>query len=93
MFGKDNDKTVELPFKLGTRVRDSVSGWEGIATSFHYYMNGCLRVTVEGIDKDKEPKGYVFDIEQVFEVPGAKEVERRAPTPTGGPRDHTPPSR
>lgn len=68
---------------LGSKVRDTVSGWEGIATSKTEWMNGCVRIGVDGADKDGAPKAYTFDVEQI-ELVEAKKVKR---TFTGGDRE------
>ncbi len=48
--------------KLGQRVKDWVSGFEGIATCKIEYLNGCVRVGVQG----KSEKGSkIPDIEYV----------------------------
>lgn len=83
---------VQLPVTLGNKYKDNVTGWSGTATACHVYMNGCIRVTLEAVDKDGEPKAFVFDQEQLSETKDAP-VERKTPTPTGGPRGHTPPPR
>jgi hypothetical protein len=42
--------------KLGTRVKDAITGFEGIATSRAEYLYGCVRVLVEPqILKDGKP--------------------------------------
>ena len=33
--------------KLGQRVRDRISGYEGIATARHEYLVGCVRISVQ----------------------------------------------
>lgn len=86
MFGK-NGRTVELPVELGKKYRDNVSGWEGTATACYLYMNGCIRVELAAKDDKGAPQSYVFDQEQVAEVEAPK-VEKKAPSPTGGPRDN-----
>jgi hypothetical protein len=81
---------------LGDKVRDVVSGWEGIATGRYEYLNGCIRWQVDGTDKDGKPDGYVFDDQQVEVV--ERRVVMPAPGPhiagrTGGPRDNRPVAR
>ena len=45
-----------MNIKLGDRVRDRISGFEGIATATAAYLNGCNRVLVEPAKLDKEGK-------------------------------------
>lgn len=74
--------------KLGERYRDTVSGWEGIATARYEYMNGCVRIEISAKDKDGKPEGFVFDHQQIEAAKGdTVKVERRA---TGGPQTNTP---
>jgi len=53
--------------KLGDKVKDSVSGFEGIAVSRHSYLQGCDRISIQPpIDKDgKLPDSATFDEGQV----------------------------
>jgi hypothetical protein len=76
--------------ELGKKYRDTVSGWEGIATCQLKYMNGCVRYDLEGSDKDGQPKGFVFDGEQLELVGEGIELD---PTPTGGDRSNIPVAR
>lgn len=55
----------EYPVWLGDRVRDKVTGFEGIVTARYEYLNGCIRWEVSGVDKDGKPDGYAFDDMQV----------------------------
>lgn len=75
--------------KLGETYRDRVSDWEGIATAVYFYMNGCVRVTIDGSDENGKPKGFVFDEVQLEHLSYEPKVEMAAP-PSGGPRDSTP---
>lgn len=67
--------------ELGKRYRDIASGFEGIASSKHEYLNGCLRValqgpSVEGKIPDAPWNGLgdwrLFDVEQVELVDSAE---------------------
>lgn len=78
---------------LGDKVRDTVSGWEGIATGRYEYLNGCRRWQVDGVDKEGKPEGFVFD-EQQLEVSETQAVVPKDHSPreqlTGGPRGNRP---
>lgn len=56
--------------KLGTRCKDSVSGFTGVAVAAHSYLNGCTRITVQPpVDKDgKLPESQTFDEPQLNEI-------------------------
>lgn len=50
--------------KLGQKVKDTITGFTGIATSRHEYLNGCVQYGVQGkIDKD----GIIPEIEHIDE--------------------------
>ena len=40
--------------KLGEKYRDSITGFEGIATARVTYLYGCVRVALEGTTKPGE---------------------------------------
>ena len=78
----------------GQRVRDTISGFDGIVTGRTEYLNGCVQVYVEPdrLDKDgKRIKGVWFDESQVEPVAArtARTTSTRAlaaADPPGGPR-------
>jgi hypothetical protein len=53
--------------QLGSRYRDRVSGFVGVAVSCHSYLNGCNRITLQpSVDKDgKLPECQTFDEPQL----------------------------
>ena len=78
--------------KLGSRVRDIITGFEGIADSRTEYQNGCVSIGVQPLElnKEGEPGDIVYFDEQRL-GPGSKATK-------GGPGGHppqrsTPPSR
>jgi len=74
--------------KLGERYRDTATGFEGTATSIHFYQHGCERVTIKGINKNGEIVDYAFDAPELEHAKTGvvPVVERR-----GGPHDRKPP--
>lgn len=78
---------------LGDKVKDSVSGFQGIAVSRHTYLQGCDRITVQPpIDKDgKHPDAMSFDEPQLLIVKAS--VVKPDPKPpslrTGGPEKYS----
>jgi len=74
--------------ELGTEVRDVVSGFCGITTAKHTYLNGCSRITVQPkIDKDgKLPEAQTFD-EPQLELIGKKKI--KGENNTGGPEKYS----
>jgi len=53
--------------KLGDFVKDTISGFKGIAVSKHSYLQGCDRISVQPpIDKNgKHPESVTFDEPQL----------------------------
>lgn len=61
--------------KLGSKVRDTVTGFTGIASARSEYLHGTPRVLIEstGLDRDGNLKrGEWFDEPRVESVPVAK---------------------
>ena len=73
---------------LGSEVCDSVSGFKGIATAKHQYINGCTRITVQPkVDKDgKLPDAQTFDEPQLV-VTSKKKI--KGENDTGGPEKYS----
>ncbi len=72
--------------KLGDELKDTVTGFKGVAVSHHRYLNGCERFTLQPRElKDGKPvEPHTFDIEQLELYLAAPE---RTVTPSGGPHD------
>lgn len=70
-------------FKLGNKLRDKVSGHEGIAIGVIEYLNGCIQYGIKGkLDKDKKvPDAVWIDQQQLELIKGGIEVEK---SHTGG---------
>jgi len=50
--------TANVDIRLGERVQDSVTGFDGIATAKHTFVNGCVYFTViPTLSKDDKEKG------------------------------------
>ena len=87
------DKTIGV----GDLAQDVVTGMRGIVTALHFYLNGCVRVSLQQKEttKDGVPGEHInFDVEQLrvllenahFE--DMKEAGLDIPQRTGGPRDN-----
>lgn len=79
---------------LGTKVKDKVSGYEGIAICRSVFLNGCIRITVQApVDKEgKIPADAWFD-EQQLEIVDAKSIMMKPKKQlTGGPQTTAVPS-
>lgn len=78
-------------FKMRDRVKDTVSGWEGLVTVRTEHLNGCLQYCVRKTELDKDGKlqdGEWFDEQQLELVEKSKGNKQK---PTGGPMRDTPP--
>lgn len=75
--------------ELGTKVRDRVSGVQGIAVARTEWLNGCTRVTVQPQElKDGQPVETTTVDEPQLEVVGRKHPLREGRLlGTGGPKD------
>lgn len=60
---------------LGDKVKDTISGFEGIAVAMHSYLQGCERITIQPeVGKDgKLPETQTFD-EPLLKVIKEKQV-------------------
>lgn len=78
--------------KLGDRIRDRITGFEGVAVSRTEWMNGCVRFAIQPTElKDGKPIGAEwFDEGQVeLVVPEKKKAakkERGGPMPDPRPQ-------
>ena len=85
-------KNTEV-INLGDRVKDIITGFEGIAVARTEWMFGCVRVSVqpEKLKEGKQPESQVFD-EPQLEIVKRKVIEHIPAKPkpearTYGPRD------
>ena len=60
--------------KLGQKVRDRITGFEGVATSRTEYLYGCVRIYVEpgGLHDGKPIEPQVFDEQRLDQASEAK---------------------
>lgn len=75
--------------ELGSKVRCSITGFEGIATARVEYINGCFQYCVMpriGTD-GKMPEGIYLDVQQLEVIPGGIVIEQKE---TGGPQRDCP---
>ena len=74
---------------LGNKVKDIVTGFEGIAIAKIEYLNGCKQFCVQPpVDKDgKRPDGVYLDHQQLEVVSIGVAIEGKG---TGGPSSNAP---
>lgn len=75
---------------LGDEVRDIISGFQGIATARHTYLQGCDRISVQPpIDKEgKLPEAESFDEPQLEAVKAKKAKRETSERASGGPEKY-----
>lgn len=83
-------KTIRKNYKvkLGDRVKDNVTGYEGICTSITKFLNGCRRIGIQGsgLDQNNLPvDAYVVD-ETTVDVLKSK-VLKTEQEENGGPNE------
>lgn len=80
--------------KLGQRVKEKVTGYEGIAVSATVFLQGCRRIEVQApANKDGTvPDAYAFD-EPLLEVIDNGILEEEPDEDTGGPHSGRNPRR
>lgn len=80
---------------LGDKVKDTVSGFEGIAVSKHIYLAGCARFGVQPlVGKDgKLPESETFDEPCLEVIKTASVLVTIEPTDPGGPEKYMPKKR
>ena len=71
--------------ELGKKVKDSITGFEGIAIARIEYLNGCISVEVRPTKLSSE--GKMIDAEWIDE----QNLITKSKATSGGPQD-TPPS-
>lgn len=76
--------------KLGDKVRDNITGFQGIAIARTQWLHGCDRITIQPdkLDKDGKPlDNYTVDEQQVELVQSREpKVSPQAGARPGGPR-------
>lgn len=80
----------KVNIKLGQKVRDKVTGFEGVAISRVEYLNGCIQFCVKPrVDKDgKDQDGQYVDEAQLEVVKEPKAAVKKSDT--GGPSANAP---
>ena len=56
-----------MTIELGSKVKDSVTGYKGIATAMCKYLNGCVQYQVEANDPTKEV--WIDEGRLIIEIP------------------------
>lgn len=77
-----------MAIKLGDKVRDKITGLQGVAIARHDYLHGCTRWSLQPVElKDGKPVDCsTFDDPQL-EVVEAGNVPAKTGREPGGPRD------
>lgn len=77
---------------LGEQFRDQITGFKGIATSKHSYINGCHQVGLSRqlASEGDDPKVLSFDVERLERIGDgvAADFRPESLSSPGGPGDH-----
>lgn len=78
-----------MEIKLGKKVKDKVTGYEGVATAKVEYLNGCIQYCViPQVGSDgKMPEAEYIDVHQLEVVGEGTSIK---PSRTGGPQRDCP---
>ncbi len=77
--------STDWRFRLGEKVKDSVTGFKGIVTARLEYLNGCVQYCVEPkVDKEGKMKKCPYIDEGQLEIQGAKKVKSDGSFPPSG---------
>lgn len=80
--------------KCGMKVKDKISGFEGIVTTICEHIAGCFRVGVmAGLDKDGKLLDVEYFDEPMLEVIQSKPVAENTNPNSGGPMTNADPGR
>jgi len=80
-----------MTIQLGDEVKDTITGFKGVAVIRHSYLQGCDRITIIGkstTDKPDPPE-LSFDEPQLALIK-AKKIVGNGDTIKGGPARHIP---
>lgn len=84
---------MDVDIKLGSVVKDVISGFEGVVTGRAHFLTGCDQVllTPQSLDKDgKRQLGEWLDIQRCELVPGKPVVTLRPAPNTPGADEPSP---
>lgn len=90
VIGLNREESSMVP--MGAKVRDTITRFTGIATGRAVFLNGCVRVLIEGKEKNGDPKEYWADEQRVEVVRRDAFKAQPSPALAGGPAP-VPPSR
>ncbi|TDH48708.1 hypothetical protein E2F47_22695 [Mycobacterium eburneum] len=81
--------TFKTQIKLGDKYRDTATGFEGTASAVYFFLHGCERVNLKGLNGHGELVEFVFDAPELEHVGSKRKVKLLEPK-TGGPHDRAP---
>lgn len=84
-----------MEVKLGSKVKDKITGFKGVAVARCVYLEGCVQFEIEPLQlKDGVPqKSFWLDEPRVILIPKRKELKKRPldyikKTTRFGPQNH-----
>lgn len=77
---------VNTEIELGWRVKDAITGFVGIATSYGKFLNGCERigVTPETLKDGKVLETEYFDVQQLVVMDRSPKLNAKVKGKKGG---------
>jgi hypothetical protein len=75
-----------MTIALGDKVRDSISGFDGIATGRFEYLSGCVRIEVTPDRLDKDGKLIDYAVIDELRLVVISHAAAQSAEITGGPR-------
>ncbi len=80
-----------IVIELGSKVKDSITGFKGTATARCVYLNGCIQYEITSSSlKDGAPLKEWFDEGQLKVVAVKKPAQKAPRDRPGGPQSHAP---
>lgn len=81
-----------MEVELGSKIKDSVTGFKGITTARCVYINGCVQyeITPTALKDGVPQKEYWLDEKRVILIPTKKKISIPSPKSKyqGGPANH-----
>ena len=77
--------STDWRFKLGEKVKDTITGFKGTVTARIEYLNGCLQYCIEPrVGKEGKVEKVQYVDEGQLEIQGAKRVKSDSSFPPSG---------
>lgn len=87
-----SEKEHKFKYPNGIKVRDIITGFEGVIMSRTNYLTGCDRYAIQSteLNKDGKPQDWLWFDETMLEVIEEKKIEKQKSRILGGPKPDDP---